>query len=126
MHDYMIDKFMRDNVNDRTDQYGGSLQNRCRLALEVVEAFANEIGPDRVGVRLSPFTDFLECGDSNPEALGLYMAESLNKYGILYCHVIEPRLIKGGEIKEGSYTLAPMKKKEKRKFLKLRTRRYNI
>ncbi|KAL1206554.1 12-oxophytodienoate reductase 1 [Cardamine amara subsp. amara] len=117
-HGYMIDQFLKDNVNDRTDQYGGSLQNRCRFVLEVVEAVAKEIGPGRLGVRLSPFTDFLECGDSNPEALGLYMAESLNKYGILYCHVVEPRLIKGGEIKEGgSYTLAPMRKAFQRTFI---------
>ncbi|KAL1206555.1 12-oxophytodienoate reductase 1 [Cardamine amara subsp. amara] len=109
-HGYMIDQFMKDSVNDRADQYGGSLQNRCRFALEVVEAVTNEIGPGRVGIRLSPFTDFLESKDSNPEALGLYMAESLNKYGILYCHVIEPRLQQGGKIKEGTYTLEPMRK----------------
>jgi len=83
---------MNDSVNDRTDKYGGSLENRCRFALEVVEAVANEIGPDRVGLRLSPFADYMECWDSDPEALGLYMVESLNKYGILFCHVVEPRM----------------------------------
>uniref|UniRef100_A0A1J3HPK5 12-oxophytodienoate reductase 1 n=1 Tax=Noccaea caerulescens TaxID=107243 RepID=A0A1J3HPK5_NOCCA len=110
-HGYMIDQFLKDSVNDRTDQYGGSLQNRCRFALEVVEAVAKEIGKDRVGVRLSPFADLMESGDSNPEALGLYMAESLNKCGVLYCHVIEPRLKRGGEIKECPHeTLTPMRK----------------
>uniref|UniRef100_A0A2N9GDQ0 NADH:flavin oxidoreductase/NADH oxidase N-terminal domain-containing protein n=1 Tax=Fagus sylvatica TaxID=28930 RepID=A0A2N9GDQ0_FAGSY len=91
-HGYLIDQFMKDQVNDRTDQYGGSLENRCRFALEVVEAVANEIGADRVGIRLSPFADYMESGDSDPKALGLYMAESLNKYGILYCHMVEPRM----------------------------------
>ncbi|GMY07872.1 12-oxophytodienoate reductase 2-like isoform X17 [Fagus crenata] len=56
-HGYLIDQFMKDEVNDRTGQYGGSLENRCRFALEVVEAVANEIGADRVGIRLSPFAD---------------------------------------------------------------------
>ncbi|KAE8680352.1 12-oxophytodienoate reductase 2 [Hibiscus syriacus] len=61
-------------VNDRTDEYGGSLENRCRFPLQVVEAVADEIGADRVGIRLSPFADYNDCADSNPEALGLYMA----------------------------------------------------
>ncbi|MCL7046549.1 hypothetical protein MKW94_028771 [Papaver nudicaule] len=83
---------MKDQVNDRTDEYGGTLEKRCRFALEVVEAVANEIGGNKVGIRISPFTDAGETRDSNPEALGLYMAESLNKYEILYLHVVEPRI----------------------------------
>lgn len=83
---------MKDNINDRTDEYGGSLQNRCRFALEVVEAVVDEIGAGRVGMRLSPFGDFMESGDSDPEGLALYMAGSLNKFGILYCHVVEPNM----------------------------------
>lgn len=51
---YLIDQFMKDTVNDRTDEYGGSLQNRCKFALDIVEAVANEIGPERVGIRLFP------------------------------------------------------------------------
>ncbi|PKA66747.1 Putative 12-oxophytodienoate reductase 11 [Apostasia shenzhenica] len=80
-HGYLIDQFLKDQVNDRTDQYGGSLENRCRFALEVVEAVVNEIGADRVGIRLSPFAAYCEAGDSNPEALGIHMANSLNKVG---------------------------------------------
>ncbi|KAF8411937.1 hypothetical protein HHK36_004495 [Tetracentron sinense] len=91
-HGYLIDQFMKDQVNDRTDKYGGSLENRCRFPLEVVEAIVDEIGADKVGIRLSPFADYMESADSNPEALGLYMAESLNKYKILYCHMVEPRM----------------------------------
>ncbi|KAB1210904.1 12-oxophytodienoate reductase 2 [Morella rubra] len=97
-HGYLVDQFMKDQVNDRTDQYGGSLENRCRFALEIVEAVANEIGADKVGIRLSPFADYMESGDSNPKALGLHMAESLNTYGILYCHMVEPRMKTIGKI----------------------------
>lgn len=91
-HGYLIDQFLKDKVNDRTDQYGGSLENRCRFALEIVEALVDEIGAERVGIRLSPFSEYCECGDSNPEQLGLYIVNALNKYSILYCHMVEPRM----------------------------------
>lgn len=109
-HGYLIEQFMKDKVNDRTDEYGGSLENRCRFALEIVEAIVKEIGADRVGFRISPFANYMESEDSNPKALGLYMAESLSKHGILYCHAIEPRMIKVGEKKECSDSLLPMRK----------------
>ncbi|GMN30267.1 hypothetical protein TIFTF001_050656 [Ficus carica] len=116
-HGYLIDQFLKDQVNDRTDKYGGSLENRCRFALEVVEAIVDEIGADRVGIRLSPFADYMESGDSNPEALGVYMAESLNKYGILYCHMVEPRMQKVGEMQETPHSLVPMGKAFKGTFI---------
>ncbi|KAG2710144.1 hypothetical protein I3760_04G011800 [Carya illinoinensis] len=116
-HGYLIDQFMKDHVNDRTDQYGGSLENRCRFALEIVDAVANEIGAERVGIRLSPFADYMESGDSNPKALGLYMAESLNKYGILYCHMVEPRMNGVLEKPNTSDSLLPMRKAFKGCFL---------
>lgn len=53
-HGYLIDQFMKDQVNDRTDQYGGSLENRCRFALEIVVAVLNEIGADRVRNKAFP------------------------------------------------------------------------
>ncbi|KAL4579097.1 hypothetical protein LXL04_015232 [Taraxacum kok-saghyz] len=90
---YLIDQFLKDQVNDRTDQYGGNLENRCRFPLELVEAISNEIGSDRVGIRLSPFANYNESGDSDPHSLGTFMAESLSKLGIAYCHVIEPRMV---------------------------------
>lgn len=104
-------------MNDRTDEYGGTLENRCRLALEIVEAVANEIGADKVGIRLSTFADYMECGDSNPEALGLYMANALNKYGILYLHVIEPRMVQVGTEAETQFSTLPMKKAFKGTFI---------
>ncbi|XP_039033515.1 putative 12-oxophytodienoate reductase 11 [Hibiscus syriacus] len=116
-HGYLLDQFMKDHINDRTDEYGGSLENRCRFALEVVEAVANEIGADRVGLRLSPYADYLDSGDSNPTALGVYMAESLNKYGILYCHMVEPRMKLAEESFETTESLLPMRKAFKGTFI---------
>ncbi|XP_037496731.1 putative 12-oxophytodienoate reductase 11 isoform X2 [Jatropha curcas] len=116
-HGYLIDQFLKDQVNDRTDQYGGSLENRCRFALEIVEAVSNEIGADKVGIRLSPFANYGEAGDSNPKALGLYMAESLNKYGIVYCHMVEPRMKTVGEKFESKESLLPMRKAFKGTFI---------
>ncbi|KAJ7982745.1 12-oxophytodienoate reductase [Quillaja saponaria] len=116
-HGYLIDQFLKDQVNDRTDEYGGSLENRCRFAIEVVEAVSNEIGADRVGIRLSPFANYAECEDSNPEALGLHMAESLNRYSILYCHVVEPRMKTLGEKTECPQSLVPMRNAFNNTFL---------
>ncbi|KAK3164378.1 hypothetical protein QOZ80_1AG0016830 [Eleusine coracana subsp. coracana] len=90
---YLIDQFMKDSVNDRMDAYGGSLENRCRFATKVIEAIADEVGPGPVGVRLSPFADYMECSDSDPEALALHVIRTtLNPLGVLYCHAVEPRM----------------------------------
>ncbi|KAL1316964.1 hypothetical protein HN51_069077 [Arachis hypogaea] len=109
-HGYLLEQFMKDKVNDRTDKYGGSLENRCRFPLEVVEAVVNEVGAERVGIRLSPYAEYAESGDSNPEALGLYMVNALNKYRILYCHMVEPRMKTVGEKVESPHSLVPMRK----------------
>ncbi|KAL6624634.1 hypothetical protein ACP70R_031955 [Stipagrostis hirtigluma subsp. patula] len=89
---YLIEQFLKDSANDRDDEYGGALENRCRFALEVVAAVAGEIGAHRVGVRLSPFTDYMDCHDSDPEALAMHMATKLGELGVLYLHMIEPRM----------------------------------
>jgi 12-oxophytodienoic acid reductase len=91
-HGYLLDQFMKDSVNDRTDKYGGSLENRCRFPLEIVKAISEEIGPERVGIRLSPFGSHSDAAASNPEELAVYMAKALNNYGILYAHYVEPRV----------------------------------
>ncbi|TVU14266.1 hypothetical protein EJB05_37725, partial [Eragrostis curvula] len=116
-HGYLIDQFLKDQVNDRTYTYGGSLENRCRFALEIVQAIVDEIGADKVGIRLSPFASYSEASDSNPEVLGLYMAEALNNFGILYCHVVEPRMVKVGEKFETPYSLRPMRDAFKGSFI---------
>lgn len=112
-HGFLIDQFLKDRVNDRTDHYGGSFQNRCRFALDVVEAVSNEIGGKRVGIRLSPFADYMESGDSNPSALGLYMAEALDEHDLLYCHVVEPRMKTVGEKSESHHSTVPMRNRFK-------------
>ncbi|KAJ4762070.1 12-oxophytodienoate reductase-like protein [Rhynchospora pubera] len=109
-HGYLIEQFLKDEVNDRTDQYGGSIENRCHFALEIVEAVSKEIGPERVGIRLSPFANYQESGDSNPEELGLYLVNALNKFGIVYCHIIEPRMIQVGERADTPHSLLPLRK----------------
>ncbi|WMV48572.1 hypothetical protein MTR67_041957, partial [Solanum verrucosum] len=81
---YIIEQFFNDQVNDRSDEYGGSIENRCRFALEVIGAIVNEIGGDRVGIKLGK-------KDSNPESLLTYLASQLTKLGVLYLHVFEPR-----------------------------------
>ncbi|XP_054814121.1 12-oxophytodienoate reductase 1-like [Prosopis cineraria] len=116
-HGYLLDQFMKDKVNILTDKYGGLLENRCRFPLEVVKAVTNEIGAERVGIRLSPFSNYCECEDSNPQELGLYMANSLNEYGIVYCHVVEPRMKTIGEKVKSQYSLMPMRKAFKGTFI---------
>ncbi|CAK0764872.1 hypothetical protein CVIRNUC_003202 [Coccomyxa viridis] len=88
---YILDQFLKESVNKRTDQYGGSIANRCRFTLEVVDAVAAEVGGDRVGIRISPFGGFLDADDSHPYALHTYLLEELNKRDIAYVHFIEPR-----------------------------------
>ncbi|KAH0678891.1 hypothetical protein KY284_019976 [Solanum tuberosum] len=88
---YIIDQFLNDQVNDRTDEYGGSIENRCRLALEIIGAVVEEIGADRVGIKLSLFSEVYGKKDSNPEFLSTYLASELTKLGVLYLHVFEPK-----------------------------------
>lgn len=113
----LIEQFMKDQVNDRTDEYGGNIEKRCRFALEVVKAIVDEIGASKVGIRISPFADVGEARDSNPEALGLFMAESLNKYEILYLHLIEPRMVNILDISDTPYSSLPMRKAFKGTFI---------
>ncbi|KAL9379724.1 hypothetical protein Peur_028206 [Populus x canadensis] len=71
---------------------------------------AIEAGSDKVGIRLSPHVNFMESEDSDPEALGLHMVKSLNKYGIAYCHMVEPRMKIGAGNTKFSESLLPMRK----------------
>ncbi len=86
---YLVDQFIRDGANQRTDDYGGSIENRCRFALEVVDACVAEIGAGRVGIRLSPLTPFNDLADSNPQAVFGYLIEALNQRGLAFIHFIE-------------------------------------
>ena len=77
-HGYLVDQFLRDSLNDRSDQYGGSLENRSRLLLEIVDAVSGVFGAGRVGVRISPLVPFNDMSDSNPKALVEYVAKQLD------------------------------------------------
>jgi len=88
---YLLDQFLEDRTNHRTDAYGGSIENRARLLLEVVDAVVGVWGKGRTGVRLSPFGTFSDMGDSNPVALFTYVLEQLSARSIAYAHLIEPR-----------------------------------
>jgi N-ethylmaleimide reductase len=92
---YLLDQFLEDKSNKRTDRYGGSIENRARLLLEVADAVAGVWGKGRVGVRLSPFGKFLDMGDSDPIALFNYVLGQLSNRGVAYAHVIEPRAGEG-------------------------------
>ncbi|WP_374381182.1 alkene reductase [Dongia sp.] len=88
---YLLDQFIRDSTNHRTDRYGGSVANRTRLPIEVVTAVAKVWGADRVGVRLSPMTRAVgdTSLDSNPQATYGHLARELGKLGLGYLHAIE-------------------------------------
>jgi N-ethylmaleimide reductase len=93
---YLLDQFLQDGSNQRTDQYGGSIENRARFLLEAMDAVVGVYGKGRVGVRLSPYGTFNDMHDSNPVTLFTYVMEQLSKRGIAYVHVIEPRSTSAG------------------------------
>jgi N-ethylmaleimide reductase len=93
---YLVDTFLQDGTNKRTDGYGGTLEKRARFPLELTEALVSVWGEDRVGYRVSPSGQWGSISDSDPEATFGYLAERLNDYGLAYLHVIEPR-VKGTE-----------------------------
>ena len=81
-HGYLIDQFLRDSVNDRTDGYGGSLAARARFLLEIVDAVAAVIGSEKISVRISPLVPYNDIKDSDPESLVAYVAQQLQARGI--------------------------------------------
>jgi len=93
---YLLDQFLEDKTNHRTDEYGGSIENRARLLLEVTDSVIGVWGKGRVGVRLSPFGTFSDMGDSNPVTLFSYVLEQLSLRGVAYAHIIEPRVGSAG------------------------------
>ncbi|MEO0355785.1 MAG: alkene reductase, partial [Cyanobacteria bacterium P01_A01_bin.3] len=86
---YLLDQFLRDGTNQRTDRYGGSLENRVRLLQEVTQAVVDVWGSDRVGVRLSPGGTFNDMSDSDTVATFDYVVESLNHFNLAYLHIRE-------------------------------------
>jgi N-ethylmaleimide reductase len=88
-HCYLLDAFLRDGSNKRTDQYGGSIENRARFLLEVMTAVTAAIGADKVGVRLSPVSPVNDSSESNPQPLFEYVVRELDKLHPVYIHVVE-------------------------------------
>ena len=86
---YLLDQFTKDSSNKRTDAYGGSIENRARLMLEVAKAVAAEAGADRTGIRISPVSPANDVSDSNPQPLFDYIADQLNALKLVYMHVVE-------------------------------------
>ena len=86
---YLIDQFLKDGSNQRTDAYGGSIENRARFLLEVMDAVIAEIGAARTGLRLSPVSPANGISESNPQALFNHVIDELEKRHPVYIHVVE-------------------------------------
>jgi len=117
---YLLDQFLKDGTNKRDDLYGGNIENRVRLILEVVQAVTDVWeGGGRVGIRISPTGTFNSMSDSNPQALYQHLVEQLNPFNLAYIHVVErfgdaateefdfvalQQLFNGAYIANGGYT----------------------
>ena len=86
---YLLDQFLKTGANRRADDYGGSIENRARLMLEVMRAVVGEVGGGRAGLRLSPVTPANDIDDENPQALFEYLMKQLAPLGLAYLHIIE-------------------------------------
>lgn len=86
---YLIDQFLRDGSNRRDDEYGGSVENRCRFLLQVTQAVVEAAGARRTGIRVSPVNPFNSMSDSNPQALFNAVAAALRPFGLAYLHAVE-------------------------------------
>jgi N-ethylmaleimide reductase len=88
---YLIEQFLQSRSNLRTDQYGGGIENRARLLMEITQAVIGVWGANRVGVRLSPYGIANDSGEADPMPLYTHVVEGLNALGLAYLHFIEPR-----------------------------------
>jgi N-ethylmaleimide reductase len=103
---YLPDQFLQDGTNKRRDEYGGPIENRARFLLEVTQAAISSWGADRVGVRISPSGAYGSMSDSDPPATFGYVATELDRLGIAYLHVVEPRIKGTEEISHGQAPIA--------------------
>jgi N-ethylmaleimide reductase len=106
---YLLDQFAKDGANKRTDAYGGGIENRARLMLEVAQAVAAEAGSDRTGIRISPVTPANDISDSNPQALFDHIVDGLNALKLVYLHVVEGAT--GGPRDFASFDYASLRKR---------------
>lgn len=89
---YLVDQFIQDVSNKRTDKYGGSIENRSRFAVEVIGALVSAVGADKVGLRLSPWSDFQGMRMADPVPQFTHLITEVKKYKLAYLHVIESRV----------------------------------
>lgn len=112
---YLLDQFLQNGSNKRTDEYGGSVENRVRFLLEVVAAVTSIWNGDSVAVRIAPGGTWNGMSDSDPETLFAYLASQLNQFGLAYLHIIEPRVKGNVVLQEGQ---APVASHQLRKLFK--------
>jgi N-ethylmaleimide reductase len=110
---YLPDQFLQDGTNKRTDEYGGPIENRARFLLEITQAAISVWGADRVGVRLAPSGTYGSMSDSDPAATFGYVASRLDRLGIAYLHVVEPRIKGIEEIAKGQAPTAAQHLRQK-------------
>jgi N-ethylmaleimide reductase len=112
---YLLDQFAKDGTNTRTDAYGGSIENRAKLMLEVSKVVASEVGADRTGIRISPVTPANDVSDSNPQPLFDYIVDQLNALKLTYIHVVEGAT--GGPRDIAPFDYASLRKRFKQAYI---------
>jgi N-ethylmaleimide reductase len=112
---YLLDQFAKDGTNKRTDTYGGSIENRAKLMLEVSKAVAAEAGAERTGIRISPVTPANDISDSNPQPLFDYIVDGLEALKLTYIHVIEGAT--GGPRDIAPFDYASLRKRFSRAYM---------
>ncbi|KAJ7830663.1 hypothetical protein B0H14DRAFT_3464667 [Mycena olivaceomarginata] len=102
---YLIDQFTQDVSNKRTDGYGGSVENRCRFALEILDAVTRAVGEDRTGIRLSPWSTFQDMGMADPKPTFTHLVSQIKKSHphLAYIHVVEPRIAGDNDKTDGAH-----------------------
>ena len=101
---YLVDQFLQPASNKRTDEYGGSYENRARFAIEVAQQMADAIGKDKVGIRISPYGAFNDVAPfADTDAEYEYLAQELNKVGIVYIHFVDHSSMGAPEVKQSVY-----------------------
>src|SRR5215813_11457662 len=112
---YLLDQFAKDGTNKRTDAYGGSIENRAKLMLEVARAVSTEAGAERTGIRISPVTPANDISDSNPQPLFDYIVDHLAALKLVYIHVIEGAT--GGPRDIAPFDYASLRNRFKRAYI---------
>ncbi|KAG9191733.1 NADPH2 dehydrogenase [Alternaria panax] len=104
---YLIDQFLQDTCNKRTDSYGGSVENRSRFAVEVTQAVSEAVGADKIGIRLSPFSKFQGMKMKDPLPQFTDIMKRLDAFNLAYLHIIKAHVSENGDY-EGDDSLNPL------------------